>query len=107
MFFIIAAGKILFQPDVHTYEQISAPHLLDLELCHPRPAVAPGNGNDCPTVASNDGLERNLDRKVEVRGDERPAAVDNFPAIGLEGVGGVVELDPEEHLEELVGKPVD
>ncbi len=36
-----------------------------------------------------------------------PTADNDFPAVCLEGVGGVVELDPEKHLEKLVGKPVD
>ena len=38
-----------------------------------------------------DGLERQFDREVEMRGDERPAALNDFAPVGLEGVGGVVE----------------
>ncbi len=40
-------------------------------------------------------------------GDERPATFYHLTAIGLEGIGGVVEPDTEEYLKELVRKTVD
>ena len=41
--------------------------------------VAPGNGDDRPRIAADDGFERNFDREVEVRGDERLAPFDDGP----------------------------
>ncbi len=56
-------------------------------------AVAPGRRDNRPTEPANDGLEGQFDGEIKMRRDERPAAVDGRLAIGLEGVGRVVEPD--------------
>ena len=45
---IVPAAEILFKPDIHADEKISAAHLLDLELGFPVLAVSPGDGDDGP-----------------------------------------------------------
>src|ERR1700677_4443054 len=92
----VAAAEILLQPDIHADEEIAAPHLLYLELGDAVLAVLPGDGDDGPRVSPHDRLEGKLHREVEMRRDERPAAVDHAHPVGLERVRRVVELDVED-----------
>src|SRR5262245_56396934 len=84
---VVAEAEVLLQPAVHHDEEVAAAHLLQLELGLARLAVAPGDRHDGPGVASHRGLQRDLDRQVEVRGEERAAAVDDLAPVRLEGVG--------------------
>ena len=104
---VVAAAEVFFQPDVEADEQVAAAHFLDLELGLARAAVAPGDGHDGPGVPAHDGLERQLDGEVEVRRDERAAALDDLAPVGFEGVGGVVERNAEQAPDEEIGQAVD
>src|SRR4051812_19182179 len=95
---VISTAEILLQPNVKADKQIAAAHFLDLQFRSAAAPVPPGNRNRRPTVAAHNRLQRNLDREVEMRGDQRLAPVDYFPPIRLESVSRVVELDPEEEL---------
>ena len=90
---IITTRKILFKPDIQTYKEIPAPHLLNLEFGFSRPPVAPGDGDYSPAVSTNNCLEGDFHCEVKVRGDQRPTAVDDIPSVSLEGVCGIVETD--------------
>src|SRR5581483_5299530 len=87
--------------------KITATHLLDLEFGDPLAAVLPGDGNDGPGVSPDNGLERNLNREVKMRREQRPAAIDDRTAIGFESIGCIIERDVKEHLDEKVGQAVD
>src|ERR1019366_8057512 len=104
---IIAAAEIFFQPDIGADEKIPAAHFADLELWHAMLPVLPGNRHDGPRIAANDGLERELDRQVEVGRQKRPAALDDGAAIGLEGIGRVVERDGEADAHEKIRTAID
>jgi hypothetical protein len=56
---------------------------------------------------ANDGLERQLDREVEVRRNERLAPIDDRAPVRLEGVGCVVEIEPEHHRDEGIGRAIE
>ena len=99
LFPVIPTAEILFQPHVENDEQIPAAHLLEHQFCFARPPIAPGDGNHRPGVTAHDRLQRNFNREVEMRGDQRPAAVDNCFPVGLERVGRVVERDAEQQCE--------
>src|ERR1044072_1511029 len=94
--FVTSLAEVLLQPDVEADEQIAAAHFFDFELGRTGAPVAPGDGKRGPAEAAHDGLELYLHRDVEMRSDERPAALDHFPAVGFKGVCRVVEFDPEE-----------
>ena len=70
-------------------------------------AILPGDRRQGPRVAAHDGFEGELNREIEVGGDERAAAFDDVAAVGLEGVGGVVEAVAEEDADEEIGEAVD
>ena len=96
---IIAAAEILLQPDVQADEQIPAAHFLDLQLRDAGPAVAPGDRHHRPGVAAHDGLERQLDGEIEMRrqmSGRQPSIT--VAAVGLEGVGRVVERMLKQHV---------
>src|SRR3954470_14020088 len=80
---IIPGAEIFLQPDVETDEEISAAHFLDFQFSRAAPPVPPGNRHRRPTVAAHDRLQRNLDREVEMGGDQRLAPVDYFLPIRL------------------------
>src|ERR1035437_3539692 len=104
---IIAAAEIFFQPDIGADEEIPAAHFADLELGHTMLPVLPGNRHDGPRVAANDRLERKFDRQVEMGRQERPAALDDGAAIGLEGIGRVIERDVEADAHEKIRDAID
>ncbi len=104
---IITTGKVFFKPDIKTDEEVAAPHLLDLELSLSGTTVPPSYRDHDPAETANNGFQRDLNRYIEVMSYEWPTAINYFPAVRLEGVGGVIEFDPEKQLEKLVGKPVD
>ena len=56
-FFVIAAAEILFQEDVHADEKVAAAHFLDFQFGFAAAAIAPGNGDDGPGIATHDGLQ--------------------------------------------------
>ena len=60
------------------------------------PPVAPRDGNHGPRVTAHDSLERDLHPQIEVRRDQRPAAVDYCPPVGLERVGRIIKLDAKQ-----------
>ena len=103
---VVAAAEVFLQPDVHADEEIAAPHFLDLQLGHAVLPVAPGDRDHGPGVAPDDGLERQLDRQVEMGRHEGAAALDHAPAVGLEGVRRVVQADVEHHPDEEVRQAV-
>ncbi len=70
------------------------------------PPIAPGDGDNGETVAADDGFERKFDGDVEVGRKDGADAVDDFFAVGFEGVGGVVEAVAEEEAHEGVGQAV-
>src|SRR5664279_4826063 len=96
LFSVVAPAKVLLEPHVKADEQIAAAHLLDLELGLTGLAIVPGDRQDGPTETAHNSLQGQFHCQVEVRGDQRPASLNNFPAIGFEGVGGVVEPDRKE-----------
>jgi len=104
--FVIASREIFLQPDVEDDEEVAAAHFADLEFGHARTAVAPGDGNDGETVAADDGFQGEFDGDVEVGREDGADAVDDFFAVGFEGVGRVVETVAEEETNEGVGQTV-
>ena len=64
---VISAAKILFQPNVKTDKQITAAHFLYFELSLAGAPVAPGDGNDSPTITPHDRFERDFDGQIEMR----------------------------------------
>ena len=104
---VVAGAEVLLEPHVEDDEEVAASHLLDLQLRLAGPPVAPGDRDDGPAVAAHDRLQGQLDEDVEVRGDERLAAVDRRAPVGLERVRGVVERDAEQQPDEEVGQPVE
>ena len=107
LFPVVAAAEIFLQPEVGADEEIAAAHLLDLELGLAVFAVLPGDGDDRPRVAADDGLQGDLDGQVEMRREQGPAALDDSAAIGLESVGGVVERDVEADADKEIGEAID
>jgi hypothetical protein len=73
---------MLLQPDVKEDEKIAAPHFLYLKFSHSTPTVSPCDRDDCPTEATNDGLERQFYRQVKVGSDERAASINHLAAYG-------------------------
>ena len=59
-------------------------------------AILPRDRREGPRVAADDGFEGQLNREIEVRGDERAAAFDDVATVGFERVGGVVEAVAED-----------
>lgn len=54
---VITPAEILFQPKVEHNKEIPAAHFADLELGDARLAVAPGDGDHCKRIATNNGFE--------------------------------------------------
>src|SRR5450755_248664 len=100
--FVISRAEVLLQPDIEANEKIPAAHLFYFQLWGAGAPVAPGYRERGPTKAAHDRLERYLHRDVEMRRDERATAFDHFLAIGLKGVGGVVEFDAEKDFEKKI-----
>jgi hypothetical protein len=63
---VIAARQPLFQQHVEDHEQIAAAHLLDAQLGMTLLASVPVCRDDGVRVPADDGLQRELDRQVEV-----------------------------------------
>ena len=103
---IISPTEIFFQPNIQADKEVAASHFLDFQFGGSGSTVAPGDGHGGPRKSPNNGLERQLDRQVEVRRNQRPATVDDFTPISLEGVGGVIELDPKQNTDERIGQPI-
>src|SRR5438045_2058219 len=104
---VITGAEVLLQPDIEADKKIAAAHLLNFQLRGSGPPVAPGDGERGPSKAADDRLERYLDCEVKMRRDERAASVDHFLAIGLEGIGGVIQFDAEQNLEEKIGEAIE
>jgi hypothetical protein len=103
---IVPARKVFLQPDIKDDEEVAAAHFFDFELGQAGAAVAPGDGDDGEAVAADDGFQGEFDGDVEVRRQDRLDAVDDFFAVGFEGVGRVVESVAEEEAHKGVGQPV-
>jgi hypothetical protein len=71
-----------------------------------RPAARPPH-EIAEAVAANDRLQRHLDGEVEVIRQQGLNRVDDLAAVGLEGVGRVVVVVPEDRPDEPVREPVD
>src|SRR4051794_3745659 len=92
---VVAAAEIFFEPDIGADEKIPAAHFFDLELGDAEFPVAPRDGCDRVAVPAHDGFQRKLDGEIEMRGEERAAAVDDGPTVSLERVRRVVERNIE------------
>ena len=104
--FVITSAEVLLQPDIEADKKIAAAHLLNFQLRGSGPPVAPGDGERGPTKAPYDRLERYLHRDIEMRCNQRATTFDHFPAVGLEGVGRVIECDAEKDFEEKISEPI-
>ena len=104
---VVAAAQVVLEEDVEDDEQVAAAHLLDRELALPRGPVSPRDRDHREAVPADDRLQRDLDREVEVVGEQRLDRLDHLAPVGLEGVRGVVEAVAEEHPDEPVGEPVE
>src|SRR6267143_719184 len=102
--FVISLAKVFLQPDVEADEKIAAAHLFDFQLCGASAPVAPGYGQRSPAKTAHDRLEGYLHSDVEMGRDKRATPFDNFPPVGLKGVGGVVEPYAEKDFEEKIGE---
>ena len=51
---IVAAAKVLLEPDVEANEKVAAAHFLDFELGSASAAITPSDGNYCPGVTPHD-----------------------------------------------------
>ncbi len=69
-------------------------------------AVAPSDRDDGETVAADDGLQGEFHGDVEMRREDGADAVDDFFAVGFEGVGRVVQAVTEKESHEGVGQTV-
>ena len=105
-FVVVALGEVFLQPNIQDNEEVTAAHLADFQFGHASAAVAPGDGDNRKIVAPYDGFEGEFDGDVEVRGEDGSNAIDDFFAVGFEGVGGVVEAVSEKETHEGVGQTV-
>src|SRR5205085_7783768 len=99
-------AEIFFQPNVKADKQIAASHFLDLQFGDAAATISPGDRDGRPGEAANDRFQGELDREVEMRRDQRLAALDYVAAVSFEGVGRVVQPDPEHDLQEKIREPV-
>src|SRR5262249_61227091 len=79
---------------------------LDLESGDAVVAVPRADWQGLVAVAADDRFEWNLDGEVEVRRQERTAALDHVGTIALERVRHVVVAHTKEHADEPVREPV-
>src|SRR5207249_747931 len=56
--------------------------------------------------ATNYRFERKFNRSVEMRCDKRTAAIYHFRAISFKGIGGIIKVYPKQHLNEVIGQPI-
>ncbi len=104
---VVPAAHVPLEQHVKDDEGVAAPHLAEVELRSPGAATVPGDRDDPVAVAPNDRLERNLDRQVEVVGEQGLDSLDHLPPVGLERVGGVVVVVAEERPDSPVDQAVD
>lgn len=104
--FVIATGEVFFEPDVEDDEEVTAAHFFDFEFGDAVAAVAPRDGNDGKVVTADDGFEGQFDGDVEMRRENGADAIDDFFAVGFEGVRRVVEAVAEEEAHKGVGHAV-
>ena len=95
-------GEVFFEPNIQADKEVAAAHFLDLELCGAGAAVAPGDWDCGEAESADDSFKREFDRDVEMWGEDGADAVDDFAAVGFEGVRGVVEAVAEEEADEKV-----
>ena len=94
-FFVIAAAEVLLQPHVEADEEVAAAHLFEGEFGNAGAAIPPGYRHDSPTISPHNRFEWQFDRQIEMGRQQRAATLDHGGAVGLEGVGSVVEIDTE------------
>ncbi len=94
-FFDSRLGEVFFEPNVGDDKEIPTPHFPEVQLGHSSTAVAPGDGDDGPGKASDNGLERYFNGEVEVGGKERLAAIKHCFSIRFESIGRIVQSDTE------------
>ena len=87
---VVASGQEPLEPDVQDDERVAAPHLLELELRPSGRAIRPGDREHRELVTARDCLERQLDRQVELIGQEGLRRLDYLAAVRLERVRRVV-----------------
>src|SRR6266567_8968894 len=104
---VVPTTEIFLQPQVEADEQVAAAHFLDFQFGYASSAVAPGNRHDGPGIAANDGLHRNLNRKVEVSREQRLATFNHLAAIRLERIRGVIQRNAEQHGNEEIRHTID
>gem|GEM_PF-6111620 len=104
---VVAAAEVVLEEHVEHDEQVAAAHLLELELRLAGGAVAPGDRHDGVAVAADERLQRDLDREVEVVGQQRLDAVDDLAPVGLECVRRVVVAVAEDQADREVDDPVE
>ena len=63
---VVTAAQVFFEPKIEANEKVAASHFLNLQFGDAGSAVAPCNRDRGPGIAANDGLERKLDREIEV-----------------------------------------
>src|ERR1700740_1816235 len=102
LFFVIAAAKILFQPDIQTDEEIAAAHFFNGKFRISNASVSPGDRHDRPAIAAPYGLEWKLNSQVEMGRQQWKATFDPRGAIGFEGVGRIVQLNPKQQSDKKV-----
>lgn len=105
-FQIVATGKVFFQPDIEANEEVAATHFFDLELGHTCAAITPSDRYGGEAEAPDNGFQWEFDRDVEMRGEDRADAIDDFPAIGLEGVRCIIQAVAEEEPDEKICRSV-
>src|SRR5205814_4919661 len=84
-----------------------AAHFPDLQFGCSTATVSPGHWNYRPTISTDDGLKRNLNRKIEMRRQERATTIDHFATVSFEGIGNVICFNAEEQANEPVGTTID
>ena len=67
---VITSREGLFEPAVQDHEQVTGPHLLDPKLGDARLSVAPGIRQHRVTVPADDAFQRQLNRQVEMLGQD-------------------------------------
>jgi hypothetical protein len=96
----------LFEKAIEYDEKITRSDFLDLELRRTLLAIDPGIRDDRVPVTAHDRLERELDRQVELLGEQRLDAGDYSPPVHFERIRNVIAGNAKQQLDELVAQSV-
>src|SRR5215467_5580229 len=105
-FFVIPSTEILFQPNVEAYEEIAAAHLFEGKFGNAGTAVSPGYRDNRPAISANDGLQWKFDSQIKMGREQRTTTFNYGGTIGLESIGGVIQLDSKHQANKKIGHPV-